>query len=99
MMNLRSLLAVTADADLLREMISFATERLMGLKVSALARAANGKKSLLRLAQRKGYRERDWETLAGTLELRIQKLRKGSYHPGFFRTPAHGREGAHRRHP
>ena len=96
MMNLRSLLEVTADADLLREIISFATQRLMELEVSALARSANGKKSLLRLAQRKGYRERDWETRAGTLELRIPKLRKG---PGLFRTPAHGREGAHRRHP
>jgi len=41
--------------------------------------------SLLRgIAQRNGHRERDWHTRAGTVELRIPKLRKGSYFPGFL---------------
>ena len=84
MMNLRGLLEKSPDADLLREMIGFAAQRLMELEVGGLTGAGFGEKSPERLAQRNGYRERDWETRAGTVELRIPKLRKGSYFPGFL---------------
>ena len=84
MMNLRALIEKAPDADLLREMIGFAAQRLMELEVGELAGAAYGEKSVERLAQRNGYRERGWETRAGTVELRIPKLRKGSYFPGFL---------------
>ena len=84
MMSLRGLLEKSADADVLREMIGFAAERLMEMEVSALTGAAFGEKSGERLAQRNGYRDRDWQTRAGTVELRIPKLRKGSYFPGFL---------------
>ena len=84
MMALRGLMEKSPDADLLREMIGFAAQRLMELEVSGLTGAAHGEKSPERLVQRNGYRERDWETRAGTVELRIPKLRKGSYFPGFL---------------
>jgi len=84
MMSLRALLEKSSDTDLLREMIAFSAQRLMELEVEGLTGAAHGERSADRITQRNGYRDRDWETRAGTVELRIPKLRKGSYFPGFL---------------
>ena len=84
MMTLRRLLEKTSDADLLREMIGFTAERLMALEVEGLTGAAPGERTPARINHRNGYRDRVWETRAGTVELKIPKLRKGSYFPGFL---------------
>ena len=65
-------------------MIGFAAERLMQLETEAACGAAPGERNAGRTNQRNGYRERDWETRAGTVELRIPKLRRGSYFPSFL---------------
>ena len=84
MMNLNLPRRESADAHALCEMIGFAVQLMMDLGVGGLTGAGYGEKSAGRFAQRNGYRERDWEIRAGTVELRIPKLRKGSYFPGFL---------------
>jgi transposase-like protein len=83
-MDLKELLEKTADTDFLREMIGFTAQRLMELEVETLTGAAHGSRSADRLTHRNGYRGREWDTRAGTVELRIPKIRKGSYFPGFL---------------
>ena len=83
MMCLKALLEKTPDADMLRAMIGFAAERLMAPEVGALTGAGYGGTTPGRLVQRSGCREREWHRRAGTVGLRIPKLRRGSYVPGF----------------
>src|SRR4051812_46752857 len=81
---LRELLEKGSDTTLLREMIGFAAQRLMELETDTLCGAGHGERSESRTNQRNGFRDRDWQTRAGTVELRIPKLRRGSYFPGFL---------------
>jgi putative transposase len=73
-----------ADADLLKQMIQFVAQRMMDMDAESLCAAAYGERSPERLNSRNGYRERLWETRAGSVDLKIPKLRKGSYFPGFL---------------
>ncbi|WP_439595083.1 IS256 family transposase [Falsiroseomonas sp.] len=81
---LREMLEKGSDATFLREMIGFAAQRLMELEVGEVTGAAHGERSPDRLVQRNGYRDRDWQTRVGTVELRIPKLRRSSYFPAFL---------------
>jgi len=83
-MALIELIEKGANADLIRDMLAFAAERLMSLEVEALTGAPAGVRSPERLTHRNGYRERAWDTRAGRIDLSIPKLRKGSYFPGFL---------------
>jgi transposase-like protein len=83
-MALIELIEKGADADLIRDMLAFAAERLMNLEVETLTGAPTGVRSADRLTHRNGYRERAWDTRAGRINLAIPKLRKGSYFPAFL---------------
>ena len=83
-MALLELIEKGADADLVRELLAFASERLMAAEVDQLTGAAAGVRSPDRVNHRNGYRERGWETRVGRIELAIPKLRKGSYFPAFL---------------
>lgn len=83
-MALAELLEKGSDSDLLREMIGYVAQRLMQLDVEGLVGAGHGERGEDRENWRNGYRERDWHTRSGTIPLRIPKLRRGSYFPGFL---------------
>jgi putative transposase len=83
-MNLLELIEKRADADLVREMLAFAAERLMDLEVEGRTGVPAGARSPERLNHRNGYRERAWDTRVGRVDLAIPKLRKGSYLPSFL---------------
>jgi putative transposase len=71
----------SASPDLLREMIKGFAQRMMDAEAEALCGAACGEVSPERVNSRNGYRRREWDTRAGTIELAIPKLRAGSYYP------------------
>jgi putative transposase len=83
-MSLAELAEKGPDGDLLREMIQFVAQRLMDMDVETLCGAAYGERSAERANSRNGYRERVWETRAGAVDLKLPKLRTGSYFPGFL---------------
>ena len=84
-MALAELAEKGADVDVLRQMVQFMAQRLMELDVEGRCGAAYDEKNPAeRLNSRNGYRERTWDTRAGSVELKIPKLRQGSYFPEFL---------------
>jgi putative transposase len=83
-MALLELVEQEADTDLVREMLAFAAERMMDLEIEAKTGVPAGARSPDRLNHRNGYRDRNWDTRAGRIELAVPKLRKGSYFPSFL---------------
>src|SRR6266536_2014715 len=73
-----------ASPDLLRAMVKEFAEALMSADADAVCGAGYGERSDERVNSRNGYRERDWDTRAGTVELAIPKLRSGSYFPDWL---------------
>ena len=73
-----------ASPDLLRAMLKSFAEALMSAEADAVCGAAYAQRSPERVNSRNGYRQRDWDTRAGTVELEIPKLRQGSYFPDWL---------------
>src|SRR5690348_14276807 len=71
----------TTHPDVLRELLATFIHTLMGAEADALCGAGYGQRSTERTNSRNGYRHRDFDTRAGTLDLAIPKLRQGSYFP------------------
>ncbi len=74
----------SASPDVLREMIKGFAQRMMDADVEVRCNAAYGEVTPERVNSRNGYRRREWDTRAGTIELAIPKLREGSYFPAFL---------------
>ncbi len=73
-----------ASPDLLQAMLSTFVQALMGAEADAVCGAPFGARSEDRTNTRNGYRHREWDTRAGTIDVAIPKLRQGSYFPDWL---------------
>jgi len=83
-----------ASPDLLRSMVQTFAEALMSADADAVCGAGYGERSQDRRNTRNGYRQREWDTRAGTIDLSIPKLRQGSYFPDWLLAPRRRAEAA-----
>jgi len=83
-MALAELVEKGANDDVVRELLSHVVQRLMDFEIEQRCGAGYGERTDERNNSRNGYRDRVWETRAGSIDLRIPKLRRGSYFPGFL---------------
>ncbi|MHA6781973.1 IS256 family transposase [Pseudonocardia saturnea] len=73
-----------ASPDLLRSLLTTFINTLMSAEADAVCGAAYGQSSPERTNVRNGYRHREFDTRAGTLDVAIPKLREGSYFPDWL---------------
>jgi putative transposase len=83
-MALAELVDKGAQDDVVRELLSHVVQRLMDFEIEQRCGAEYGERSDERTNSRNGYRDRLWETRAGSIDLKIPKLRRGAYFPGFL---------------
>jgi len=83
-----------ASPDLLRAMVKEFAEALMSADADAVCGAGYGERTPERVNRRNGYRERDWDTRVGSIELAVPKLREGSYFPDWLLQPRRRAEQA-----
>jgi putative transposase len=83
-----------ASPDLLRAMVKEMAEALMSADADGVCGAGYGERSPERINRRNGYRERDWDTRVGSIELAVPKLREGSYFPDWLLQPRRRAEQA-----
>ena len=83
-----------ASPDLLRTMVKDMAKALMSADADAVCGAGYGERSPERVNRRNGYRERDWDTRVGSIELAVPKLREGSYFPDWLLQPRRRAEQA-----
>ena len=80
--------------DMVREMVAAFAQQLMSAESDAICGAGYGEVSAERVNSRNGYRDRRWDTRAGTIDLKIPKLRSGSYFPDWLLEPRRRAEKA-----
>jgi len=83
-----------AEPDLLRALLHEVVDQVMRAEVDGLAGAGHGERTPERTNRRNGYRGRRFDTRVGTLDLRIPKLRTGSYFPDWLLEPRRRSERA-----
>src|SRR3712207_3597210 len=83
-----------ASPDLLRQMLTTFINTLMSAEADAVCGAEYGARTAERVNTRNGYRVREFDTRAGTLDLSIPKLRAGSYFPDWLLEPASARQAS-----
>jgi putative transposase len=81
---LAELLAKADEGDFLRTVAESVLQLLMEADVDGLIGAGRHERTAERQTYRNGYRDRTFDTRLGTLQLRIPKLRQGSYFPPFL---------------